>query len=226
MFRIEEFPEVWTDACLRDSEGRLMFLSVYGRDGSLMQLLAAFELGSQSERGVDRIYLVGQEGERHRVDIADAKRLDKQSGRLPKQNLFGPLNQLWLFDKSLRAPDRANRIGWALNHCKTGMRTVPEAQAFNARIWQLVNLLSPVALQDHWRGPIFDWCREKRAIEAMGSDLYPTLGPVEAVRVSLTDHFVQFISDSVRYGTLTLDGQPVNQAQPALFEVEPMLQVA
>ena len=76
MFRMEEFPEVWADACLRDSEGRLMFLSVYGRDGSLMQLLAAFELGRQSERGVDCIYLVGQEGERHRVDIADAKRLE------------------------------------------------------------------------------------------------------------------------------------------------------
>lgn len=225
MFRIEEFPEVWADACLRDSEGRLMFLSVYGRDGSLMQLLAAFELGRQSERGVDRIYLVGQEGERHRVEIADAKRLDKHAGRLPKQNLFGPLNQMWLFDKGLQAPDRANRIGWALNNASARQRTPEQAHAFNDRLWQLVNLLSPVALLPHWRKAIFDWCADKGAIQSMDNDLYPALGPVEGVRVSLTDYFVQFISDSVRHGALKLDEQPV-EAQPALFEGEPMLQVA
>lgn len=206
MFRIEEFPETWADACLRDSEGRLMFLSVYGRDGSLMQMLAAFELG-QSERGVDRIYLVDQEGERHRADIGDAKRLAKHAGRLPRQNLFGPLNQMWLFDKSLQAPDRANRIGWVLNNANARTRSAAQALAFNDRIWQLVNRLSPVALQDHWRGPIFHWCREKQAMQTMDSDLYPALGPVEAMRVSLTDHFTQFISDSVRLGAFKLDEQ-------------------
>lgn len=211
MFRIEEFPEVWADACLRDSEGRLMFLSVYGRDGSLMQMLAAFELGL-SERGVDRIYLVDQEGERHRADVGDAKRLAKHSGKLPRQNLFGPLNQMWLFDKGLQAPDRANRIGWVLNNANARTRTTAQALAFNDRIWQLVNLLSPVALHDYWRGPIFRWCREKRAMQTMDSDLYPALGPVEAMRVSLTDHFTQFISDSVRAGEFKLEddlGEPI-----------------
>ena len=60
MYRIEEFPDVWADACLRDSEGDLMFLSAYGRDGALMQMLAAFELSS-SERGTDHIHLVGKD---------------------------------------------------------------------------------------------------------------------------------------------------------------------
>lgn len=47
LYQIEEFSDIWADACLRDSEGRLMFLSVYGRDGVLMQMLAAFELGDR-----------------------------------------------------------------------------------------------------------------------------------------------------------------------------------
>ena len=60
LYQIEEFSDIWADACLRDSEGRLMFLSVYGRDGVLMQMLAAFELGA-SQRGVNQIHLVGKE---------------------------------------------------------------------------------------------------------------------------------------------------------------------
>ena len=52
LYQIEEVSDIWADGGLRDSEGRLMFLSVYGRDGVLMQMLAAFELGA-AQRGVD-----------------------------------------------------------------------------------------------------------------------------------------------------------------------------
>ena len=122
LYQIEEFSDIWADACLRDSEGRLMFLSVYGRDGVLMQMLAAFELGA-SQRGVNQIHLVGRDGERHRVDVGDVKRLDKHAGKLPRQNLFGPLNQMWLFDRGMRSPDRANRIGWALHSSSAARRS-------------------------------------------------------------------------------------------------------
>ena len=210
MYRNEEFPEVWADACLRDSEGRFMFLSLYGRDGSLMQLMAAMDLGP-AERGVQRFHLVGADGTRHLVDVGSASRLAKQSGRLPRQNLFGPLNHLWLFDKSLQTPDRANRIGWAL-HYDAG---VPAGRAGPAegtsamaslmdRVWQLVTTLSPVALQDHWREHILSWCADKGATQLMHSSLYPALGPVQAMRVSLTDHFPAFISQAVRERRLEL----------------------
>ena len=42
-------------------------------------------------------------------------------------------------------------------------------------------------------------------MQAAGSSLYPPLGPVQAVRVSLTQRFTQFISSSVREGRLRLD---------------------
>lgn len=38
MYQVEEFPEVWADACIRESDGRFLLISLYGRDGSLMQL--------------------------------------------------------------------------------------------------------------------------------------------------------------------------------------------
>ena len=38
----------------------------------------------------------------------------------------------------------------------------------------------------------------------MHSSLYPALGPVQAMRVSLTDHFPAFISQAVRERRLEL----------------------
>ena len=205
MYQIEEFPEVWADACIRDAEGRFLFLSMYGRDGSLMQFMAAMQLGTK-EGGVQRFHLVAAGGELHQAEVGGADRLAKHSARLPKQNLFGPLSQMWIYDKSLQTPDRVNRIGWALH------RQLSEAAAdmqsagdqLRERAWQLIKSLSPVALQDHWREEILSWCTEKADTQTMGSDLYPVLGQVHAMRVSLTDHFLTFISDGVRAGRLRL----------------------
>ncbi|WP_172401049.1 hypothetical protein [Alcaligenes faecalis] len=47
MYQVEEFPEVWADACIRESDGRFLFVSLYGRDGSLMQSMAAMQLGNK-----------------------------------------------------------------------------------------------------------------------------------------------------------------------------------
>ena len=202
MYRIEEFPEIWADACLRDSEGRFMFLSLYGRDGSLMQLMAAMDLGP-AERGVQRFHLIDQSGNRQLVDVGSSDRLAKQAAKLPKQNLFGPLNHLWVFDKSLQTPDRANRIGWALHH-ESDSVDGGASQELSDQVWLLINALSPVALQEHWRGQILRWCADKGATQLMDSSLYPALGPVQAMRVSLSDHFTTFISQEVREHRLQL----------------------
>lgn len=202
MYQVEEFPEVWADACIRDSDGRFLLLSLYGRDGSLMQLMAAMELGGKPN-GIQRFHLLAGDGTRHMTEIGGTDRLAKQSTRLPKQNLFGPLSQMWLFDKQLQEPDRANRIGWALHrHATADPR--PQDEQLCDQAWQLIKSMSPVALLEHWRGAILKWCDEKRATQMMGSELYPVLGQVYAMRVSLSDHFVAFISEEVKAGRLRL----------------------
>lgn len=205
MYQIEEFPEVWADACVRDSEGRFLFLSLYGRDGSLMQFIAAMELGSK-EGGVQRFHLQGEGGERHRAEVGGTDRLSKQATRLPKQNLFGPLSQMWVFDKGLQTPDRANRIGWALHCCAGGNQAEysEPGEQLRERTWRLIQSLSPVALLDHWRADVLQWCQDKDAAQLMGSSLYPVLGRVHAMRVSLSDHFATFISEGVKAGRLRL----------------------
>lgn len=212
MYRIEEFPEVWVDACLRSSEGRLMFLSAYGRDGSLMQLMAALDLGGAERGGADRFHLVNSQGARHPVDVNGTSRLNKHTGRLPKQNLFGPLSHMWLFDKTLQQEDKANRIAWVLQHAEVPAvepslapgNSLPALNhgVMSDRVWQTLVRLSPVALMEHWREPVMQWCLDKGAIDALNDPVYPALGPVSAIRVSLSDHYLTIISDSVRSGLL------------------------
>lgn len=204
MYQVEEFPEIWVDGCLRNSDGRLMFLSLYGRDGSIMQFLSALELG-RTERGVDRFHLVGA-GQRHPTEVENTDRLAKHSMRLPRQNLFGQLSHMWLYDKALQKPDRANRIAWVMQQRPPAGVTqseVTKADPIEERLWRTVLDLCPVALLEHWREPLLAWCREKRAIEMLDDPVYPAIGRIEATRVSLSDYFVQFVSDGVRSGLLT-----------------------
>lgn len=202
MYRIEEFSELWVDDCLRNSDGRLMFLSYFGRDGSVMQFMAALELG-KTERGLNRFHLVDGHGQRHPVDVEGTDRLGKHAARLPRQNLFGPMSHNWMYDKGLQNPDRANRIAWVMHRPADGEKQAPnEVSALFDKAWNVMVDLSPVALLDHWRKPCLEWCREKRAVELLDDPVYPALGQVMALRVSLSDHFVQFVSDGVRDGLL------------------------
>lgn len=192
LHRIEGFADLWADACLRNDEGELMFLSFYGRDASAMQFVAAMELG-RTEHGITEFTLVGPQGQRNGVKVGPCERLGKFTGRLPRQNLFGPLNHLFVYDKRLQEIDKPNRIGWVVSNVDAGIEM---------KVWTLVKTLAPVALLDHWQAPLLAWCREKGAVHELGQGLYPRIGTLRALRVSISDHFIRFVSDGVRQGVL------------------------
>jgi len=194
LLRIEGFADLWVDACLRSDEGDLVFLSFYGRDASALQFISALELGRQTG-GITDFTMVDAAGKRQLVYAGSVDRLSKHSGRLPKQNIFGPLTHLWVYDKRLQEVDKVNRIGWIITD------DAPE-QEIEQRVWEMAKRLSPVALLDAWCSPLMAWCREKQAISELGQGRYPRFGMVRAVRVSITDHFLLFVSQSVRDGTL------------------------
>jgi hypothetical protein len=196
LYRIEQFPELFADACLRNDEGHLKFLSFFGRDGSVMQFLAALELGDK-EGGVRSFHLVGGDGERHLVDAAHVKSLSKFSGRLPR-NLFGPLSQTWLYDGSFTEPDRVQRIGWVLHRADAGEDQDQVRQSLLERAWGMTARLSPLALLESWRQPIQSWCLETRSYDPLESPVYRPLGGIRAMRISITDHFLRFVSQGVR----------------------------
>ena len=190
LHRIEGFADLWVDACLRSDEGELVFLSFYGRDASAMQFISALELG-RSDGGITSFNLVDAAGQRQLVHAGPVERLGKHSGRLPRQNAFGPLSHLWIYDKRLQEIDKVNRIAWIVDQELDG-------GAIEQRAWDMVKSLCPVALLDTWKPTLMAWCHAQGAISELGMGRYPRIGTVRAVRVSITDHFLRFVSQSVR----------------------------
>lgn len=195
LYRIEGFADLWTDACLRNDEGELVFISFYGRDASAMQFIAAMELGNKAEHGITRFALVNSAGQRHIVDVGSADRLSKLTGRLPRQNIFGPLSHLWVYDKRLKEIDKPNRIGWIVS-------TDDGDAGIEHKVWELVKNLAPIALLDAWQAYLLAWCRDKGAIHELGNGTYPRIGSLRALRVSISDHFIRYVSSGVRSGDL------------------------
>jgi hypothetical protein len=204
MFRIQEFPDVIADACLRDNEGRFLLLSLFGRDGAILQLISAMEL-PETKGGIQRLHVVDQDAREHLIDVGSTSRLAKFTGRISKRNIFGPLTHVWLYDQALLKPDLANRQMWVLHHDQAGSPNEHRHAEFSNRCWRAIKSLSPVPLLESWRDPVIDWCTETGAIRHLDDPLYPPLGPVQGARVSLGAAFLERISDLVRSGVLTLE---------------------
>ncbi|MDP2432288.1 MAG: hypothetical protein Q8O33_09665 [Pseudomonadota bacterium] len=201
MFKIKELFDIFTDACVRDEAGNLVFLSLYGRDTVIQQLYAAFYLKA-TEGGFDQIHLVDDAGRQHPVFLGQADRLTKISGRFPRANLFGNLVHTWIYDPVVTRPDMVNRAAWLLAE-DDGSDAVKTA--FDVRVWEAYRQLSPVPLLDHWQAPVVG-ATGHACITSMAQTPYPPLGRVSACRVTIGEHFAPMVSRLVRDGTLTLEG--------------------
>jgi hypothetical protein len=200
VYRIQEFSEVMADACLRDSEGRFLFLSIYGRDNALLHFLSALELPA-SQQGVDIFHLVDDKGgQAAAVHVGGTDRLAKRSVKLPKANLFGPMSHMWIFHSALEEPDFANRHAWVMvdGDGEEAMRRLQD------KAWAMVQRLSPVPLLDHWRECVMSEARMLGLVKPVDDPATPPLGPVRAMRIALGQDFGLRLGRMVAAGRLTL----------------------
>jgi len=204
LFKLKELSDLYADACVRDESGQLMFLSLYGRDTAIQQLLAAFTL-KVTEGGLSAFHLQDPEGQAHVVYVGNAERLEKFTGKLPRDNLFGNLAHVWLYDPALIRPDRSNRVAWVLvdsvQHGSNPLEVIWD------RAWDLYKLLSPVPLLDVWQHAVLSRTGGE-VVTLLHETVYPPLGRIGAARISLPESFPEIVSGMVKVGELTL----VNQA--------------
>ena len=99
---------VYADAYVLDEANHLVFLSVWGRDTALQELLARLTIPVH-EGGLEQFKLRAPDGRMTLVFPGNPERLAKHTGRMPRGNLFGDVAQLWLFDPLIEEPDRVNR---------------------------------------------------------------------------------------------------------------------
>lgn len=213
LWRIREFSELYVDAMVCDDVGQILFFSVFGRDGAIQQLLAAFHLPS-NQGGIDVVTLLKA------VDtcpewtgsarglVGDPNRFTKLTGKLPR-GCFGQLAHVFIYDKAVMAPDQSAGVGWVLSFDST------EAD-HQARIWSMVKRLLPLPVLDHWQASllhavsdqIIHLDREHRAV-------WPAVGRVRASQVRLDESIRDTISRLVRERVLTREAVAVPRDRSA-----------
>lgn len=146
LLHIDQCPNLMADAYLCDDRRSLIFLSVWGRDTAIQELLARLTL--KGEEGINQLTLVDASLNDHLLFINNADDLDKRTTRTYQQTRFGGMVHLWLFDKRCLQPDRAN--GQA-------MLLLPDnAPDFRLRIWRLLQETCTLPLLDHWQDTVLD----------------------------------------------------------------------
>lgn len=212
MYKLLEVSDIFADACVRDDGGNLLFASLYGRDGALLQLMSAFSL-KRDAGGIDGFTLVDDAGERHVVNVPDVNLLDKLSGRLPKANLFGNLAHTWLYDKRMVRRDYVNRIAWVIDEAPIGNQAVV-TEHIQDQAWLVMKDLSPIPLLDHWKSKVLEMTAES-VIRILNQSSYPPIGRVIGFRVELDDGFIGTISSAVRNMELTVGEQRDQESRGA-----------
>ncbi len=191
MFVLSEQSDVFIDAMASDHHAQLLFLSVYGRDTSVQQLMARLHQASR-EGGIDQLTAVERLGARPalQVMVGDPKRLEKATGRLPRTGLLGNLVHTWIFDPAVLAVDHAARAAWILEPEIDKARLLGEA-------WRLIKDLSPVPLLDEWQELV------TRHVQGRGGFVTPQcVGRIHAFRIELAEDFPAWVSQSVQEGRL------------------------
>lgn len=220
LFSIREFADVFVDAAVRDTNGDLAFLSMYGRDTVILQFLASFSL--PTGQGGRRDFTLVRSHEQHCIALPEPEKLQKLTGRLPRNTLFGNLTHTWLYGEGVIKPDRANRRALLLRHDES-----ESVEAFDDRIWLLLRELCPVPLLDHWRWPLMAALDDELVTPLQTTDT-PPIGKVDGAAIALPDGFEEIVSMAVATGALTLNeadmpgdaGQRVARAAQAALRAQ------
>lgn len=192
LYRIEELPDLYVDACVCDEQRNLIFLSAWGRDTAMQEFLARLTLGTD-DNGLDQFHIV-MDGRSIPV-FPNIGMLEKRTTRQLRGTLFGSLLHLWLFDNRCAQPDRANHYAYAL---------IDQAQQPMQRLWPLIRETCPLPLLDHWREPVMDVLKDHQMLHPLTG----AIGSITAWRLSLQLEALETALGSlIRQGKLTTEAQ-------------------
>lgn len=193
LMELVEAPGLFADALLTDERGSLLFISLWGRDTAVQELLARMSLPIE-QGGVRTLHADTPEGPRD-IHLDRMPSMEKHSGRMPPKNLFGDLIQVWIYDRLAVEPDRANRRALLLYRPE-----VDHDQVLQDRLWTLVREVCHLPLLPGWRESVLS------VLELHGW-MQPLTGrAISAWRLDLGDpKFEQEVSLRVRRRELQLD---------------------
>lgn len=143
LLQLNEIPYIMADGYVCDDRRSLVFLSLWGRDTAIQELLARLTLSG--EERLSQLTLTDTALHEHILFPGDTNTLDKRISRHAGTR-FGTLLHLWLFDKRCLEPDRANNSSLLLIR-----RDDPH---WRQRIWTLLQETCALPTLVHWQDNI------------------------------------------------------------------------
>jgi hypothetical protein len=214
LYEITQVAEVYADAMVRDENGDVMFLSCYGRDTAIKEMMARIQLSTSTD-AITQLTLVSGSGSTREMStgyLMQPKELTYHSGRLPR-GLFGQLVHAWIYNPVILLPDRGAQQAWVIEPTVVteALDLALSQGQLKAKVWQAVQSLSSVPLLTHWQDTILRHIWDDMVFEmgvSHSADFSPRLsvpvGRVAACRIRLSDQFAQRICDLVRAKQLSL----------------------
>lgn len=183
---LDDVPGIFVDCCL-DHDRRLVFLSCWGRDTAIQELLGRLTVPIASG-GIDTLHLnIGAVS--YDVACLDMERYSKKTGRVSCRS-FGELSQLWIYDNRCVDPDRANRQAYVL---------FKQAKDRDG-LWERVKDICPYPLLDRWKNPVLDLLEEHEFLQKISV----CVGQLEAWHLSLnSESIADELSSLIQSGVLT-----------------------
>jgi len=197
LLQLTEIPHVMADGYVCDERRSLIFLSVWGRDTAIQELLA--RLSIKNEDTLTQLSLTDTAQNEHLLFPGDISRLDKRSSR-HRQTRFGTLLHLWLFDQRCMTPDRTHGQAFLL---------LRQNDAWAERAWLLLNETTTLPLLPHWQDPVLTLLQDTQMLLPVHS-----YGDLTGWQLSLDiPQLTGLIHDAILHGEL--DTQPASVCSPA-----------
>ncbi len=187
LMTLSVIPNVYADAYLADETGRLLFLSVWGRDTALQEFLARLQL-PRSENGI-REFVLRQESLKVQVQVPNVDELEKITSKTPNHTVFGTLTQLWVYDKRAVRPDPANQRALMIYN--------PEVGPVDP--WPLLKTVCPLPLLDDWKAVWLEQAWQQGWLKALDNGV-----GVAGLSIELDDNLEPMMTEMIQRGVLTL----------------------
>lgn len=153
MLSLTEIPHIMADGYVCDDRRTLAFLSLWGRDTAIQELLARLTL--KNEEALTQFTLTSSALHEHLLFPGNADHLDKRTTRHPHTR-FGTLVHLWLFDRRCLSPDKST--GQAL------LLLEQNDPLWQQRLWALFQETVTLPLLDHWQDTVLALLQDTRML--------------------------------------------------------------
>lgn len=153
LLQLAEIPHIMADGYVCDERRSLVFLSAWGRDTAIQELLARLTL--KNKDALTQLTLTDTALHEHTLFPGNTDNLDKRTSRHQKTR-FGTLVHLWLFDKRCLAPDRAN--GQAV------LLVQRDDPSWRERAWTLLQETTTLPLLTHWQEPVLTLLQDSQML--------------------------------------------------------------